>query len=266
MTLWPRMTISPTSPCGTSLPSLVDDAHLDALDRRPDRSGLALRVGMVEARPPARSPRARSPRGSCTRTPPRSRASPRPAAPRRRTRRAAGTRRRGLSRSGWWSIAWYIVGTPSKMVTLSRWMISSALPGSKRGIIVRQRADPDARVQPAGLAEGVEQRQRAEEDVVLGAVEQRRHADVAVRRTGCRGSARRPSGCRSCRTCRGSRRCRSRRARPARRPARPRRAAARTRRARPVIEVGARLVGALARGVLEAVPGEQQLRLRSRSR
>ena len=35
-----------------------------------------------------------------------------------------------------WSIALYIVGTPWKMVTLSRWMISSALSGSKRGSIV----------------------------------------------------------------------------------------------------------------------------------
>ena len=42
------------------------------------------------------------------------------------------------SRSGWLSRAWYIVGTPSKIVTWSRWMISSALPASKRGIMVRQ--------------------------------------------------------------------------------------------------------------------------------
>jgi len=33
-------------------------------------------------------------------------------------------------------IAAYIVGTPSNTVTLSRWMISSALTGSKRGISV----------------------------------------------------------------------------------------------------------------------------------
>jgi hypothetical protein len=39
------------------------------------------------------------------------------------------------SRSGWLSMAWYIVGTPWNTVTLSRWMISSALAGSKRGTI-----------------------------------------------------------------------------------------------------------------------------------
>ena len=32
-------------------------------------------------------------------------------------------------------MAWYIVGTPWNTVTLSRWMISSALAGSKRGTI-----------------------------------------------------------------------------------------------------------------------------------
>src|SRR5215217_56780 len=35
-----------------------------------------------------------------------------------------------------WSIALYIVGTPWKIVTLSRSMISSAFSGSKRGSIV----------------------------------------------------------------------------------------------------------------------------------
>ena len=40
------------------------------------------------------------------------------------------------SRSGWCSIALYIVGTPSNRLTRSRWMISSALPGSNRGISV----------------------------------------------------------------------------------------------------------------------------------
>jgi hypothetical protein len=39
--------------------------------------------------------------------------------------------------SGWWSIAAYIVGTPSNRVTPSRCTISSALPGSKRASIVR---------------------------------------------------------------------------------------------------------------------------------
>ena len=41
------------------------------------------------------------------------------------------------SACGWWSIAEYIVGTPSKTVTRSRSRTSSALPPSKRGISVR---------------------------------------------------------------------------------------------------------------------------------
>ena len=43
-----------------------------------------------------------------------------------------------LSLPGWCSIAAYIVGTPSNTLTRSRSMISSALPGSKRGIRLRQ--------------------------------------------------------------------------------------------------------------------------------
>ena len=39
--------------------------------------------------------------------------------------------------AGTLSIAWYIVGTPSRIVTWSRAMISSAFTGSKRGISVR---------------------------------------------------------------------------------------------------------------------------------
>ena len=35
--------------------------------------------------------------------------------------------------SGWWSIAAYIVGTPSNTVARSRSMISSAVPASNRG-------------------------------------------------------------------------------------------------------------------------------------
>src|SRR5919112_2195347 len=41
-----------------------------------------------------------------------------------------------LSHDSEWSMALYIVGTPWKIVTLSRSMISSALSGSKRGNIV----------------------------------------------------------------------------------------------------------------------------------
>ncbi len=45
------------------------------------------------------------------------------------------------SRSGWLSNAEYIVGTPPKVVTWSRSMISSTFPGSKRGTsVIRPRA------------------------------------------------------------------------------------------------------------------------------
>ena len=46
------------------------------------------------------------------------------------------------------SIAWYIVGTPWKTVTLSRSMISSALAGSKRGIIDRHAPTATAAFRP----------------------------------------------------------------------------------------------------------------------
>jgi hypothetical protein len=47
-------------------------------------------------------------------------------------------------------------------------MISSALPGSKRGHHRQAGAGPDPRVQAARLPEGVKQRQRAEDDVLVG--------------------------------------------------------------------------------------------------
>ena len=82
------------------------------------------------------------------------------------------------------SIAAYIVGTPSKTVTRSRSMISSALPASKRGSSVRRPADGDRGVERARLAEGVEERQRAERD---GALVEPEQADGRPRRcaAGC---------------------------------------------------------------------------------
>ena len=80
------------------------------------------------------------------------------------------TRSDDVSASSWpgaLSIAWYIVGTPSSTVTRSRAMISSALLGSKRGISVRHAPVRDRGVEPAGLPEGVKQRQRAEDHVLL---------------------------------------------------------------------------------------------------
>ena len=38
----------------------------------------------------------------------------------------------------WWSIAAYMVGTPAKMLTVSRLMISRAFPASNLGSRVRQ--------------------------------------------------------------------------------------------------------------------------------
>ena len=47
--LWPRITISPTSPCGDLVVVLVDDLHLDPFDRGADRARLALHAGVVGA-------------------------------------------------------------------------------------------------------------------------------------------------------------------------------------------------------------------------
>src|SRR4030095_13141073 len=49
---------------------------------------------------------------------------------------------------GWLSRPTYIVGTPSKTVTRSRWITSSALPGSKRASSVRLAPAPTAALSP----------------------------------------------------------------------------------------------------------------------
>ena len=56
-------------------------------------------------------------------------------------------------------------------------MISSALSGSNRGISVSVPPAVDRGVHRAGLAEGVEQRQRAQHHAVGAEVEQRRGAE-----------------------------------------------------------------------------------------
>ncbi len=68
------------------------------------------------------------------------------APPETHTRSDRGVGRRPCSAA--LSIAWYIVGTPSNTVTLSRSMISSALAGSKRGISVRQAPVATAALSP----------------------------------------------------------------------------------------------------------------------
>ena len=45
MTLWPRITISPTSPSGDRLARVVDDAHLDASIGLPIEPGLRPSAG-----------------------------------------------------------------------------------------------------------------------------------------------------------------------------------------------------------------------------
>ena len=67
---------------------------------------------------------------------------------------------------GWCSIAAYIVGTPSKIVTLSRSMTSSALPASNRGIRVRQAPASTAALSAQVSPKHVEQRQAAHDHVV----------------------------------------------------------------------------------------------------
>ena len=103
------------------------------------------------------------------------------------------TRRLSVSASSWpgaLSIAWYIVGTPSRIVTSSRAMISSALRGSNRGISVRQAPCATRGVEPARLPEGVEQRQRAEDHVLVVDPDQRaRGRRQFSRRLSCVSSA-----------------------------------------------------------------------------
>ena len=161
------------------------------------------------------------------------------------------------------SSAWYIVGTPSKTVTRSRLMISSALRGSKRGISVSARAGrrrrssrTSARRRGTAAAPRGSRRRSVACDERAGG-----HLGVAAQvRVGELGALRRA---RSCRRCRGSPRCRSRRARlvlgaPARVAERclelAGRDADRPRRRR--------LERPLVRGRREVVPGEQVLRAR----
>ena len=115
---------------------VADELHLDAFDRRADRPGLALAVGMVEARDRRglRQPvpsRIDAPEGLLER-----RAEPRRASPRRPTRtpkRATIELARGRDSGG---AREYIVGTPSNTVTRSRSIVASATSGPKRGISV----------------------------------------------------------------------------------------------------------------------------------
>ena len=153
---------------------VVDQLHLDALDRRADRADLALLVGVVEGGDRRGLATARSPRGSCSRTPSRTPRMSSPGIAEPPEQQSLSDEWSRSSRASPLSIALYIVGTPANTVTLSRSMISSALAGSKRGMNVSVAPRQRAGVHAAGLAEGVEQRQRAEHDVVVVDAEQRR--------------------------------------------------------------------------------------------
>ncbi len=136
MMLWPLMTISPISPWGTSLSSIsttrTPTPHTGkptepGLDGRSSRLNVA--TGLVSDRPyPSRMATPNfSPKARMTST---GMAEPPDTASRRLRAILARSNFSGL---GWLSMAQYIVGTPAKMVTLSRSMMLSAASGSKRG-------------------------------------------------------------------------------------------------------------------------------------
>ena len=267
MTLWPRMTISPTSPGGDVVAVVVDDLHLDALDRRADRARLALAVGVVERRHRRGLRQAVALEDLAAERVLEAAHAPRPASPRRRTRTRAGVEASTSSRSRRGAASReYIVGTPSKTVTSSRSMISSALPGSKRGISVSARAGAIAGVQPARLAERVEQRQRAEHDVVLGRCRTASRDDLGVAaQVGVRelGALRRAGGARRVEDHRGvvGRRGRRPRAAARRRPSSSSNSPGSTR-----MHSAPASSAPGSRGLGEVVPGEQQPWPRSRAR
>ena len=256
------MTISPTSPGAHLVAVLVDDLHLDALDRGADRAGLALAVGVVERRHRRGLATGRSPRAPCSRTPPRSRASPRPASPRRPRRRPAASTCRTSSRVGVVEHRAVHRRHALEDVTLSRCDDLQRLAGSKRGISVRQPPARDRRVHPAGLAEGVEQRQRAERDVVRRRGSNRPTATSALRSqvvVGQLGALRLAGGARRVEDHRGvvvvalgdlGGRARARRAAPRTRPG-----------STTMISAPASSAPA-SRGLGELVPGEHELRAR----
>jgi hypothetical protein len=85
-----------------------------------------------------------------------------------------------LSRPGWLSSAWYIVGTPSKMVTLSRPDDLQRLARLEAGIIVRQAPIFTLALSPQVWPKEWKERQCSQQHVLGLAVEQRPHRDLAV--------------------------------------------------------------------------------------
>ena len=144
-----------------------------------DRADPAV-VPPVEAGHGRRPPRARSPRGPGSRTPPRTRGA-RPRASRRPPRRTTRSRDRSESaRRGWRSSAAYVAGAPCITVTPRSCRVRSAASASKRGSRTRQAPARTAALRPGGLAEGVGQRQPAQDDVLGRQLQQVVHHDLAV--------------------------------------------------------------------------------------
>ena len=85
-----------------------------------------------------------------------------------------------LSSPVWASNATYMVGTPARTVTPWRASNASASRGSKRGSKRHAGTGGDRRVQRAGLAEGVEQRQPTEDHVVRGELREIGDDDLGV--------------------------------------------------------------------------------------
>ena len=172
MTLWPLMRISPISPGATSLRSSSTTFISHALDRRPDRAGLALAVGMVERRDRRRLAEAVALEHLAAE------ALLEAAQDLDRQRRAAGgadaqlgdvvaRRARGGSAARRTSSA-----RPRRPCTRRARGSPAPCPGSKRGSSVTQAPAADRGVHRAGLAEGVKQRQAAEDHVADAEVEQ----------------------------------------------------------------------------------------------
>src|SRR3954466_13854039 len=126
------MTTSPRSPCGSSLSSSSTTFISVPPTGTPIEPGLRSRSGRLNEPMPVVSERpypssTLASKASSTRCSTSTGGADPPATQRSIEETSC------CSRSGWWSRAVYIVGTPANDDTPSRSMISSALPGSKRG-------------------------------------------------------------------------------------------------------------------------------------
>ena len=180
MTLWPRIATSPTSPGRHRGAGVVHQAHLHAGDRGADRARLADPVRMVERghRRCLRQPVALQDRAAervLEAAQDLDRAGP------RRPTRTAGARTRRPRRGPGDAAAPRTSSARPRRSSPSRWLIiSRAAPGSNRGSRARRGAAEDGRVQAAGQAEAVEQRQAPHDHVARAGAEQRRRGHLGV--------------------------------------------------------------------------------------